>query len=107
MVSISRRGLIRTSLTAVSGALAMPYIARAEAKTAVCWLNQGFVPQEDEAMKKELEVWGKNISAGVKDVVGKTRVLLEGRAIECRLKECNLGNVITNGMVHMVNPSPT
>jgi multiple sugar transport system substrate-binding protein len=59
MVSISRRGLIRTSLTAVSGALAMPYIARAEAKTAVCWLNQGFVPQEDEAMRAVCEAYMK------------------------------------------------
>ncbi len=33
----------------------MPYIANAQAKTAVCWLNQGFIPQEDEAMRKTAE----------------------------------------------------
>src|SRR3954447_24130959 len=27
--------------------LAKPYIANAQAKTAVCWINQGFIPQED------------------------------------------------------------
>ncbi len=59
MGSMSRRGLIRTSLTAMGGALAMPYIARAEAKTAVCWLNQGFIPQEDEAMKAVCEGYMK------------------------------------------------
>ena len=64
------------------------------------------VPQ-DQTMKEELELWGKNISVEVKDVVAKTRVLLDGRSRECRLRECNLGNVITNGMVHMVNPFPT
>lgn len=37
---------------AASTALARPYIANAQAKTAVCWINQGFFPQEDEAMKK-------------------------------------------------------
>jgi multiple sugar transport system substrate-binding protein len=59
MGTISRRGFIRTSVTALGGALAMPYIARAEAKTAVCWLNQGFVPAEDEAMRAVCEGYMK------------------------------------------------
>jgi multiple sugar transport system substrate-binding protein len=33
-------------------ALATPYIANAQAKTAVCWLNQGFIPEEDAAMRQ-------------------------------------------------------
>jgi multiple sugar transport system substrate-binding protein len=33
----------------------MPYIANAQAKTAVCWLNQGFIPQEDAAMRQVCE----------------------------------------------------
>jgi hypothetical protein len=32
--------------------LARPYIANAQAKTAVCWIGQGFVQQEDVAMKQ-------------------------------------------------------
>jgi hypothetical protein len=34
---------------ATAGALARPDIANAQAKTAVVWINQGFVHQEDEA----------------------------------------------------------
>lgn len=49
MVNISRRALVRGTLGAVTGTLARPYIANAEAKTAVVWQNQGFVKQEDEA----------------------------------------------------------
>jgi len=41
-------------LSAVAG-LAKPYIANAQAKTAVCWLNQGFLPEEDAAMRKVAE----------------------------------------------------
>ena len=50
MEPISRRRVLRVSLGAATGALAMPYIANAQAKTAVCWLNQGFIPQEDAAI---------------------------------------------------------
>src|SRR5215813_8631422 len=37
---------------AAAGALARPYIANAQAKTAIMWVGQGFVRQEDEAFKK-------------------------------------------------------
>lgn len=49
MVNISRRTVVRGTLGAITGTLARPYIANAEAKTAVVWQNQGFVKQEDEA----------------------------------------------------------
>ncbi len=49
MVNISRRTVVRGTLGAVTGILARPYIANAEAKTAIVWQNQGFVKQEDEA----------------------------------------------------------
>ena len=49
MVNISRRTVVRGTLGAITGTLARPYIANAEAKTAVVWQNQGFVRQEDEA----------------------------------------------------------
>ena len=39
--------------------LARPYIANAQAKTAVCWLNQGFIPQEDAAMRQVAEDYMK------------------------------------------------
>src|ERR1700733_299200 len=60
MVSVSRRSVISASLgLAATGVLARPYIANAQAKTAVCWINQGFVPAEDEAMKKVCEDYMK------------------------------------------------
>ncbi|HUN40165.1 MAG TPA: ABC transporter substrate-binding protein [Acetobacteraceae bacterium] len=60
MKRLSRRSVLRGSAAvAASGALARPYIANAQAKTAVCWINQGFVPEEDEAMKKVCEDYMK------------------------------------------------
>jgi multiple sugar transport system substrate-binding protein len=50
---MSRRSVVRGTLgLAAAGALARPYIANAQAKTAVCWINQGFVKAEDDAMNK-------------------------------------------------------
>jgi hypothetical protein len=52
MFSMSRRSAIRGSLSAAAAAtLACPYIANAQAKTAVYWAGQGFIPQEDAAMR--------------------------------------------------------
>src|ERR1700742_2608455 len=60
MSKLSRRSVLRASacLAAVSP-LARPYIANAQAKTAVCWLNQGFIPQEDAAMRQVAEDYMK------------------------------------------------
>jgi multiple sugar transport system substrate-binding protein len=53
MTSMSRRSLFRGSVgLAAATALARPYVANAQAKTAVCWINQGFIPQEDAAFRK-------------------------------------------------------
>jgi multiple sugar transport system substrate-binding protein len=60
MAKMSRRTAIRGVLgIAAAGALARPYTANAQAKTAVCWLNQGFIPQEDAAMRKVCEDYMK------------------------------------------------
>ncbi len=60
MKKLSRRSAIRTTVgLAATAALARPYIANAQAKTAVCWINQGFVPEEDAAMKKVCEDYMK------------------------------------------------
>jgi multiple sugar transport system substrate-binding protein len=56
MANMSRRSVLGTTLgLAAAGTLGMPYIANAQAKTAVCWLNQGFIPQEDAAMRQTAE----------------------------------------------------
>jgi len=52
MIKISRRNALRSTVGFAAGAaLARPYIANAQAKTAVVWNNQGFVKEEDEAFK--------------------------------------------------------
>ena len=53
MEKLSRRSVLRNSLGVVaSGALARPYIANAQAKTATLWWVQGFAEEEDMAFKK-------------------------------------------------------
>ena len=60
MAKLSRRSVLAgtVGVTAVE-TLARPYIANAQAKTAVCWLNQGFIPQEDAAMRAVAEDYMK------------------------------------------------
>jgi len=53
LTTLSRRSVLRTSLAvAGAGTLARPYIANATATTAEVWWTQGFVPEEDVAIKK-------------------------------------------------------
>ena len=53
MGNLSRRSVLRSSLAvAAAGTLARPYIAKAAATTAEVWWPQGFVPEEDVAIKK-------------------------------------------------------
>ena len=60
MAKMSRRSVLATVAgAAATAALCRPYIANAQAKTAVCWLNQGFIPQEDAAMRKVAEDYMK------------------------------------------------
>ena len=52
MRGVTRRTLISRSLGAVAaGALARPYVAKAQAKTIEVWWIQGFIPDEDVAFK--------------------------------------------------------
>jgi multiple sugar transport system substrate-binding protein len=53
MFTLTRRSVLRGSLAlGAAGTLARPYIANAAAKTADMWWAQGFVPEEDVAIKK-------------------------------------------------------
>src|SRR5881275_1411367 len=53
MAILTRRSVIRSSVGfAAAGALARPYIANAQAKTAEVWFAQGFAEEEDIALKK-------------------------------------------------------
>lgn len=46
-----------------------------------------------------LDTFRPNITAKGKQVIGHTKVHLEGGSI-CRLRECNLGNLIADSMVY-------
>src|SRR5579863_5891222 len=53
MPGVTRRSLIGRSIgLAAAGAIARPFVAKAEAKTATVWWVQGFAEEEDVAIKK-------------------------------------------------------
>jgi multiple sugar transport system substrate-binding protein len=60
MAGMTRRSLINRSIGfAAAGALARPYIANAQAKTATVWWVQGFVQDEDISFKKTVADYEK------------------------------------------------
>jgi multiple sugar transport system substrate-binding protein len=60
MSNLTRRSLLSASLGAAAVApFARPYIANAQAKTATVWWSQGFVPEEDVALKKMIADYEK------------------------------------------------
>ena len=60
MKKLTRRSLLRASAgLAVAGAVARPYFANAAATTANIWWVQGFVPEEDVALRKMLADYEK------------------------------------------------
>ncbi len=53
MSNLSRRSVLRASACLAAGtALGRPHIANAAATTAVAWFTQGFIPEEDAALKQ-------------------------------------------------------
>src|SRR5215472_10585671 len=60
MISMCRRSVLGATLgIAAATTLARPYIAKAQAKSATVWVNQGFIPQEDAAFKKLADAYMK------------------------------------------------
>src|ERR671931_1377997 len=60
MAILTRRSVLRSSVGLVAaGTLARPYIANAQAKTAEVWWPQGFVQDEDVAIKKAVADYEK------------------------------------------------
>lgn len=47
-----------------------------------------------------LNTYRPNITALERDIIGYTKVQLVGRSEVCRSQECNLGNLITDAMIH-------
>src|SRR5437773_3614206 len=52
MPTLTRRSLLGSSMGLAAAATFAPYVANAQAKTAEIWWPQGFVPEEDVAIKK-------------------------------------------------------
>lgn len=57
------------------------------------------VPEDPEILA-EVQEWKKSLSNYSSLYVGKTLVYLNGTFQECRFRECNLGNLICDAMVH-------
>lgn len=55
--------------------------------------------QEDPEVLKDLKEWQKQLNESLSEVVGRTRVLLEG---QCRFSECNFGNLMTDAYIYHV-----
>ncbi|XP_025097410.1 5'-nucleotidase-like isoform X2 [Pomacea canaliculata] len=56
--------------------------------------------QNDNATLEMLKPWREKVSVESSSVIGKTLVNLEGSSTICRIRECNLGNLIADGMIY-------
>ncbi|KAG9282448.1 5'-nucleotidase [Astyanax mexicanus] len=56
--------------------------------------------EEDATIKADVESWKVNLANYSSQYVGRTLVYLNGSFEECRFRECNLGNLICDAMVH-------
>ncbi|KAK2846099.1 hypothetical protein Q7C36_010953 [Tachysurus vachellii] len=55
---------------------------------------------EDPSIKADVDAWKVKLANYSAQFVGKTLVYLNGTFEECRFRECNLGNLICDAMVH-------
>lgn len=55
---------------------------------------------QDPGVLKDVEEWKESLANYSSQYVGKTMVYLNGTFEECRFRECNLGNLICDAMVH-------
>ena len=53
-------------------------------------------------IEDELIEWEKPVANMTKQVVGSSKVLLQGDEKVCRLEECNFGNLLTDAMIYYV-----
>ncbi|XP_069462438.1 5'-nucleotidase [Ambystoma mexicanum] len=55
---------------------------------------------EDQHLRAEVDEWQKNIQKFSAQIIGKTIVYLNGSSVECRFRECNMGNMICDAMIY-------
>ncbi|XP_030627986.1 5'-nucleotidase [Chanos chanos] len=56
--------------------------------------------KEDQFIRADVDSWNQNLANYTTQYVGQTLVYLNGTFEECRFRECNLGNLICDAMVH-------
>ena len=54
---------------------------------------------------EELKPWKAQVQAIISETLGRTFVFLDGNRLSCRMRECNLGNLITDAVIHQVRQS--
>ncbi|XP_069830807.1 5'-nucleotidase [Dendropsophus ebraccatus] len=55
---------------------------------------------EDPALLVEINKWKEQLNIYSTQEMGKTLVFLNGSSLECRFRECNLGNLICDAMIY-------
>jgi 2',3'-cyclic-nucleotide 2'-phosphodiesterase (5'-nucleotidase family) len=58
----------------------------------------------DAGVLQELKPWADKVAQLTTQSVGKTIVYLNGSQSSCRMRECNIGNLIADSFVQYVNP---
>jgi len=56
----------------------------------------------DPFILQELNSWAKEIAAKSNQEIGRTKVLLDGDTLHCRLQECNFGTFLADAYVDYV-----
>ncbi|XP_035217961.1 snake venom 5'-nucleotidase-like [Stegodyphus dumicola] len=64
------------------------------------------VPEDLETLEL-LKPYEEDVALRSKWTIGKTNVLLQGGASVCRMGECNIGNLITDGCLDYIIKNPT
>ncbi|XP_039993539.1 snake venom 5'-nucleotidase-like [Xiphias gladius] len=62
-------------------------------------LMDSSIPQDPDVLA-DVEKWKKDLAHYSSQYVGQTLVYLNGTFEECRFRECNLGNLICDAMIH-------
>lgn len=68
-------------------------------------LLSGSLKQDEEILGEVTKRRGR-VSEYSKIPLGRTHVFLDGRRETCRVRECNMGNLITDAFVHMYQKHP-
>ncbi|XP_072037104.1 snake venom 5'-nucleotidase-like [Amphiura filiformis] len=62
--------------------------------------------EEDPEVLAEINEWGEAVRNLTKERIGSTHVYLDGARESCRLKECNLGNMIADAYIWIMVTFP-